>query len=133
MKKFILLSIGLLVLFGFTIPCFAASDSKTVVYYFWSNPRCMSCKKIEAYTTEAVKENFAKELENGSLELKIIDYSKDKAKQKKYGLYTKSVVLSKVENGKEVKSKNLDKIWTKLNNEAEFKKYIKTEIQNFIK
>ncbi len=133
MKKLILLFIGALLVLGFTIPCFAESGSKTIVYYFWSKPRCISCKKIEAYTQEAVKDNFAKELENGSLELKIIDYSKDKAKQKNYGLYTKSVVLSKVENGKEVKNKNLDKIWTKLNNEADFKKYIKTEIQNFMK
>lgn len=133
MKKFILLSIGLLLVFGIIVPCFAQADTKTIVYYFWSKPRCISCKNIESYTQEAVNENFSKELKDGSMEFKIIDYSKDKAKQKKYGLFTKSVILSKVENGKETKHKNLDKIWLKLKNETKFKNYIKTEIQNFNK
>ena len=133
MKKFILLFMGLVLVLGVTAPCYAQSNSKTIVYYFWSKPRCISCKKIEAYTQEAVNENFSKELQDGSLEFQIIDYSKDKTKQKKYGLFTKSVVLSKIENGKEVRYKNLDKVWTKLNNEGDFKEYIKIEIENFIK
>ena len=133
MKKNILLSLGLFILIGISISCIAANKSKTVVYYFWSNPRCISCKKIENYTKDTLNTTFSKELKNGSIEFKVVDYSKDKSFQKKYGLYTKSVVLSKIENNKEIKCKNLDKIWTKLNNEADFKKYIETEIKNFNK
>lgn len=133
MKKNILLLLSLFTLIGLNLSCIAASKSKTIVYYFWSNPRCISCKKIEAYTQETLNTKFSKELNNGSMEFKIIDYSKDISFQKKYGLYTKSVVLSKIENNKEVKSKNLDKIWIKLNNESDFKKYVETEIKNFNK
>lgn len=133
MKKLFLLLLGLLLAFSYSITCFAQADTKTIVYYFWSKPRCISCKKIEAYTQESVNENFSKELKDGSMEFKIIDYSKNESLRKKYGLYTKSVILSKVENGKEIKYKNLDKVWTQLNNKNKFKNYIKTEIQNFNK
>lgn len=146
MKKLILLFVSLFLVFGcatFAITKAKTNDvsnqaqlekgAKTIVYYFWSKPRCRSCKKIEAYTKESVEENFSSELKNGSVEFKVVDYTKDKAKQKKYGLYTKSVILSQVENGKEIKYKNLDKVWIKLNNKDNFKKYIKTEVQDFIK
>ena len=49
---------------------------------------------------------------------------------KQYSLFTKSVVISKSKNGKNESGqwKNLDKIWVKVGNEKEFKKYLVTEI-----
>ncbi|HSA07365.1 MAG TPA: nitrophenyl compound nitroreductase subunit ArsF family protein [Candidatus Gastranaerophilales bacterium] len=95
------------------------------VYYFYAKPRCASCEKIESYTKEAVSS-----LNNPNVEFKMVDLNKPENKHyyKDYGLYTKSVVLSKVKDGKEIKSKNLDKIWTKLGTDKEFKKYITEEI-----
>jgi len=49
-----------------------------------------------------------------------------------YQLYTKSVVLSLVKDGKEVKFKNLDKVWQLLRNKDKFYKYIKEETTNFL-
>lgn len=104
------------------------NDSKITVYYFYSKPRCISCKKIETYTEEAVNS-----LKNSEIEFKKInlDLPENKHYAKDYNLYTKSVVLSKVKNNEEIKSKNLIDIWTKLNNEEKFKDYIKKEIKDF--
>ena len=106
----------------------AKNDSKVTVYYFYGKPRCMSCKKIEAYTKEAVSS-----LNNPKVEFKAIDFDKAENKHysKDYNLYNKSVVLSKVKNGKEIKSKNLSEIWTKLGDEKAFKNYITKEIKSF--
>jgi len=102
------------------------SSSKIIVYYFYGKPRCVSCKKIEAYTKEAVNS-----LNSNNVEFKAVnlDQPENKHYAKDYKLYTKSVVLSKVKNGKQVKWKNLSGIWTKLNNEQEFKSYITKEIK----
>jgi acetone carboxylase gamma subunit len=47
-------------------------------------------------------------------------------------LYTKSVVLSLVKAGKEVKWKNLDKVWHLLRDKDKFYQYIKTKVQKFL-
>ena len=109
-------------------------QNRIIVYYFYGKPRCISCKKIEAYTQEAVNGNFSEELKNNSLELKMVDLDKAENKHfyKDYKLYTKAVVLSKIKEGKEIKSKNLDKIWTKLKNKEKFKQYIIEEINKFM-
>jgi len=52
---------------------------------------------------------------------------------KDYELYTKSVVLSETKNGKEVRWKNLDKVWTLLGDEAAFKKYVRDEVSAYLK
>ena len=49
-----------------------------------------------------------------------------------YQLYTKSVVLSLVRDGKEMKFKNLEKVWQLLRNKDKFYKYIKEETQGFL-
>ncbi|MDD3013235.1 MAG: nitrophenyl compound nitroreductase subunit ArsF family protein [Candidatus Gastranaerophilales bacterium] len=102
------------------------NNSKIIVYYFYGKPRCVSCKKIETYTKEAVAS-----LKNNNVEFKAVDLDQPKNKHytKDYKLYTKSVVLSKVKNEKQIKWKNLSGIWTKLNNEKEFKAYITKEIK----
>lgn len=110
------------------------NNSNVTVYYFHTSFRCASCLNIEKYTEETLKESFAEELENGELVYKVVNieekgndhYAED------YELYTKSVVLSLVENGTEVKYKNLSEIWQKLRNKNKFQEYIKKEVQSFI-
>lgn len=110
-------------------------SSKVIVYYLHNTFRCPSCFKIETYTKEAINTNFAKELKDGTLVFKAINFDEKGNKHyvEDYQLYTKSVVLSKVKNGKQVEWKNLDKIWTLLGDKTKFQQYIKTETTNFIK
>jgi thiol-disulfide isomerase/thioredoxin len=103
-------------------------NEKIIVYYFYSKPRCVSCKKIEAYTQKAVEEFKNKKVTYTAIDL---DNTANKHYSEQYKLFTKSVVLSKQKNGKETKWKNLGEIWTKLGNEQEFKTYITTEIKKF--
>lgn len=49
-----------------------------------------------------------------------------------YQLYTKSLILSLVKDGKEVKSKNLDKIWQLARNKQKFIDYVTGEINGFM-
>lgn len=109
-------------------------DSYVKVYYFHSNFRCANCYRIEEYTKE-VMEGFLKEeskAERLVYEVANIDEEKNYHFVEDYQLYTKAVVISMIKNGKEIKYKNLQKIWEYLNDRKKFHKYIREEINNFM-
>lgn len=113
---------------------FAENSEKVIAYYFHTSFRCVSCRKIEQYTEESIKEYFGKQIESGKLIFKVInvDGKENKHFINDYQLYTKSVVLSLVKDGKEVKFKNLGKVWEHLNSKNKFFQYIKDETQKFL-
>ena len=112
----------------------SVQTDKVIAYYFYGNRRCASCKKIEAFSKAAIEEGFAKELKSGKLEFIPIntDEKENKHYTKAYQLYTKSVIVSKIENGKEVKWKNLTGVWQLLKTEEGFKKYVQVEIGKYL-
>ncbi len=109
-------------------------SSKVIAYYFHSTRRCVSCRKLEAYSREAIETGFAEALESGELELLILNTDETEYKHflDDYQLYTKSLVLSKIEDGEETEWKNLDKAWRLLGNKKGFIKYVQTEVQTFL-
>ena len=104
------------------------------VYYFHGNFRCVSCRKIEDYTKTTLETFFKPQLASGKLVYKVINVEKKGNERfvRDYQLYTKSVALSLVENGREVKYKNLGKVWEYLGDKERFSKYIKEEVMNFL-
>ncbi len=112
-----------------------SEQKKLVVYYFHTTFRCHSCTMIEQFTKEAVESGFAEEIKKGLIEMKVINVE-DKGNEHfvdDYKLYTKSVIISDVRNGKEVSWKNLEKVWQLLGDQNKFKEYIQTEIQTSLK
>jgi len=112
----------------------SAEDTKIVVYYFLTNFRCASCHKIEKYTKEAVEQNFKDELATGRLVFQPINIDEKENRHfiKDYQLYSKAVVLSMINAGKEVKHKNLTKIWEYLGDKDKFYDYITSETSQFL-
>ena len=106
-----------------------------VVTYFHTTFRCPTCHRIEELSSQAVKANFAYELKTGKVVWQVInvDEPENKHYNKDYQLYTKSLIISEVKDGKEVRWKNLEKIWTLVRNEAKFDEYVKTEIMEWLK
>jgi len=113
----------------------AASARKVVVTYYLTNLRCPSCLNIEKWTSETVKEKFAQPMASGTLEWAAvnIDAPGNYHFVKDYSLYTKSVILSERVDGKEVRWKNLEKVWTLLGSERKFRSYIEDEVAAFLK
>jgi len=105
-----------------------------IAYYFFGNRRCASCRKIEAYSRAAIEQGFPDELKNGTLEFVLIntDEKKNRHYIKDYQLYTKSLIISKIQDGKETKWKNLAGVWQLLNTESGFKKYVQDEICKYL-
>lgn len=105
------------------------------VYYFHGNFRCINCYNIEQYTKEAVEKYFKNELDSDKVIFQVINVETKGNEHfvNDYQLYTKSVVLSLVKNGKEVKFDNLTKVWEYLRDKDAFHQYIKSEIEKYLK
>ena len=106
-----------------------------IVYYFHGDFRCANCHEIETYTKEAVDEYFGKEAAFGKLVYKMINVDRKENQHfvKDYQLYTKSVIVSLVKDGKEVKYENLQGVWNYLRDKDRFLDYIRTEVGKYLK
>jgi hypothetical protein len=112
----------------------AGASPKYIATYFLTNVRCPSCLTIERLSSETVRTEFSDQIESRQLEWRTvnIDEGGNYHFVKDYGLYTKSVIISEEINGKEVRWKNLPKVWELLGNEGKFRKYLKEEISAFM-
>ena len=132
MKRFFcfaLISVLILSAFGQEAP-----KAKLIAYYFHGSFRCPTCRKLEQYAKEAIEANFKDALACGKLEFKAVNVE-DKGNEhfvNDYQLYTKSLVLSFVKDGKEIKSKNLTKIWEYVGDRQRFFEYVRSEVQDFL-
>ncbi len=111
------------------------TSSETVfASYFHGNRRCITCRKLEAYSEEALKAAFVEELADSTLIWRAVNYDQKENEHyvKDYNLYTKALILSRVRDGSEVEWKNLDKIWEKVGNKEEFLKYVQEETRAFM-
>jgi hypothetical protein len=110
------------------------SSHQVIAYYFHGNVRCPSCIKIEAWTKETIDSSFADELKSGRIEWRVIntDSSLNEHYVKDYELYSKSVILSDLHNGKQTRWKNLYKIWTLLMDKSGFQTYVRDELAPYL-
>lgn len=110
-------------------------DNIINVYYFHGKARCYSCTLIEKLTRQGVEEGFPQELADGRVRFAALNVEQDENKHfiKDYKLYTKSVIVSDVIEGKEGRWKNLQKVWELLRDEEAFKDYVQDEVRQYLK
>lgn len=112
-----------------------AKGAHVVAYYLHGTMRCPTCHKLEQYSREAIETNFKDALRSGKLEYKVVNVE-DKGNEHytgDYQLYTKSLILSLVKDGKEIKWKNMDKIWEYVGNKNRFLDYVKSGVADLLK
>ena len=112
----------------------AGASPKYIATYFLTNVRCPSCLTIERLSSETVRTEFSDQIESGLLQWRTVNIDDEGNYHfvKDYSLYTKSVIISEMAEGKEVRWKNLPKVWELLRNEGKFRKYLKEEISAFM-
>ncbi|HBC87621.1 MAG TPA: hypothetical protein DCZ94_11750 [Lentisphaeria bacterium] len=106
--------------------------SKTIVYYFHGNMRCATCMKFEAYSKDVINSRFKDDISSGKLEFKVVNVDENSNTHfvRDYNLTTRSLVVSRQEDGKEKNWSNLDQIWDRVGDEAGFKKYVEEKIKD---
>jgi hypothetical protein len=108
-----------------------STKNKIIVYYFHGTMRCPTCHKLETFAKSEVETSFADAIKSGKLEWKTVNVEEKENEHfnDDYKLYTKSVIVSTVKDGKESSWKNLDKIWEIVHDEGKYREYIKKEVK----
>jgi hypothetical protein len=116
-------------------PATKSKSAKVIAYYFHGNFRCSTCQTIETYSQEAIEQYFAKELNSRTLEFKPINVEEAENRHyvQDYQLFSKSLVISLVKQGKEVTWKNLADVWKHVRDKDRFFQYVKEEVEKFLK
>jgi len=109
--------------------------TKVLVTYFYTMYRCPTCKKLEAYSRQAIEEGFPKELEEKKIVFRTLNMEEPENQHyaQDYKLYTKSLIISLTRNGKEEKWKNLADIWKLVRSQDKFLEYVQRETQSYLK
>jgi hypothetical protein len=110
-----------------------ASEGKIIVYYFHGTFRCPSCLQIEAWSFDAIQENFAHALEEGTMAWKTIDIDKPENRHfvEAYDIATQALIIVEMTGKKQKRHKNLEKVWEYLPDQQAFYNYVTEEINKF--
>jgi hypothetical protein len=113
----------------------AAGDRQVVAYYFHGKMRCKTCVGMEGMTADVLKTDFPAQLKDKSIDWRVVNYDEQANEHfiKDYQLVGPSVVLVELAGGRQVRYRNLDRIWQLAHEEYEFKQYIRTQIAGFLK
>jgi len=116
-------------------PALKVSAAKTaLVYYFYTNTRCSSCKTIEAYTRAAVEKDFASDYKGWKVAFNGVNIDEAPGKHfiQDYRLNSKSVVVQKFSGDKTLNWVKLEKVWQLLDDKEAFMTYVTGETHNLL-
>jgi len=107
---------------------------KVIAYYFHTNTRCSTCRKIEAFSREAILQGFPYELKNGTLEMRIVNYEEPENQHyiKDYKLVSKSLILVNMVDGKQTGWANLKLVWQLTGRKDAFINYVRKEVRGYL-
>ncbi len=107
--------------------------NKVGVFYFHSNYRCTSCIFLQKYVEETINEFFQAELRDNKIEFKEvnIDLVENRALTQEFqargsGLYIKVYFKENSLIEEDIQ------VWRYLNNEQQFKSYLKNKLNNLL-
>jgi len=105
------------------------------VLYFHATTRCHGCLVIEENIKNSMNNLFDKQLKDSLIISSSLDFLQPENEhyQDDYKFESQTLIISIKKDGKEVKWKNLDKIWDYSSDFQKFQKYIEVEINNFLK
>lgn len=111
------------------------SDDNYVAYYFHGNKRCSTCKKLEQYSEEGVHSTELIERTGLNIPLKIVNVQTPENSHfmNDFDLYTQSLVITEITDGRVSRWENLDQIWMLVRDKEKYIKYVEDEICSFVK
>jgi len=113
----------------------SSADARVVVYYFHGNLRCSTCRTIEAYSEEAIKEGFADELASGRLDWRVVNTDEPDNKHfvQDFELVTRSLVLVEYRDDKVSRHENLQQVWQLVRDKERFLDYVRASTREFLR
>ncbi len=108
-----------------------AAGARTVVYYFYTNVRCASCRRIEAWTQAVLQTRFASELADGSLAWRPVNVEQAGNEHfvEDFHLRAKTVIVCRVVNGETGQWADLIDVWSYLSDQPRFSSLVEDHVR----
>lgn len=105
------------------------STPQMAAVYFHATHRCPTCKKIEAYSHEALQAD----IDSGKLRWETTDYTapENAAIVEKFKVLTSTVVMVEKRDGQIVRWKNLEEVWDHTHDRDEFVEFMHRAWKDF--
>ena len=115
-------------------PAVAPAD-RVVVMYFHRTVRCPTCRRMGSYSQEAVVKGFAKQIKDGTVEFRYIDFQDERnaVLTKGYKVGGPTLIVAQVVDNKVKEYKNLTEIWAKNSDKDAFFKYVRDSVVTYQK
>lgn len=115
-------------------PAGGNSREKVIATYFHGKFRCPTCRAIEAQAKEAVQQGLSSLVAEGAIEWRVVDFDQPGGQHYllDYNLSTQSLILSLQKDGKELRWKNLERVWELVHTPPEFSDYVQGETRKFL-
>jgi hypothetical protein len=110
----------------------AKSGQYLRVYYTHANVRCETCNNIEKKTRELLESKFKKELADGRIEWRVVNFQENEAFAKEFDVTTSGVVAVLMDGNRVADYERLDEVWTLLSNTPEFNSYLEKAFLKFL-
>jgi hypothetical protein len=90
--------------------------------------------RIERLTRECVERNFAPEIQSGRIQFRTVNLDGPGNEHfiQDYRLISKTVIVSDLAKGQEVRWENLQDVWTKQKDENSFEAYVVDALQRHL-
>lgn len=111
------------------------SETKVIAYYFHVSARCVTCRNIESYAREVVERKFAGDIAQGRVEFRSINVQRPENHHfvKDYQLFTKSLVLVRLDHGRQAEYKVLHDTWELAGSKQAMQDYVEREVRDYLK
>ena len=101
--------------------------------YFHRVPGCSTCQLMSKYIYETVEKSFADDVKGKNIVLRYrnLDDVKNADLVKRFNIRSPMLVIVQVKDGKLVKAKHADKIWSLAAEKEKFLEYVEKEIKSY--
>jgi hypothetical protein len=112
----------------------ADAEERFVLFYFYGNRRCFTCRTIEKYLAEELEADFATGLVGSGLEWRPLNVEEPENRHfiTDLQLVSSTAVIAEMKGGSVERSKKLDLVWKLARDEAAFKEYVRNEVLGFM-
>ena len=105
------------------------------VLYFHRIPGCSTCQTMSKYVYETVLKAYSGDVKNRRIVLRYFNFEDPKNAKlvKTFKITSPSLVIIQGRDGKDIKAKKADKIWSLAGDKEAFMKYVSEEIGKYLK
>jgi len=112
----------------------SASQNQVVVYQFHRRFRCPSCHELEALIRNTLENRYSEDLKSGKLIFRVVDLDAEGSEHfpKDYDFFYNTVIVVDVRDGKDVRFKNLEKLWEIYEDKEAASGFLSAEIDEYL-